>query len=54
MGPRSSAIVGGTTAMHRELECALAELKGTEECLLFPTGRGAREGGCSDNLYWML
>lgn len=39
MGPRSSAIVGGTTAMHRELEQGLADLKGTEECLLFPTGR---------------
>ena len=38
MGPRSSAIVGGTTAMHRELEQGLADLKGTEECLLFPTG----------------
>lgn len=38
MGPRSSAIVGGTTTMHRELELELADLKGTEDALLFPTG----------------
>ncbi|GAX79251.1 hypothetical protein CEUSTIGMA_g6691.t1 [Chlamydomonas eustigma] len=41
MGPRSSAIVGGTTGMHRELEEALANLKGTQDCLLFPTGFAA-------------
>eukprot|EP00798_Chlamydomonas_sp_ICE-L_P009703 gene9703-7570_t len=41
MGPRSSAIVGGTTTIHRELECALADLKGTEDCLLFPSGFAA-------------
>jgi 8-amino-7-oxononanoate synthase len=39
MGPRSSAIVGGTTSMHRDLELALAQLKGTEDCLLLPTGK---------------
>jgi hypothetical protein len=40
-GPRSSALVGGYTSWHRELETALAQLKGTEECLLFPTGFAA-------------
>jgi 7-keto-8-aminopelargonate synthetase-like enzyme len=40
-GPRSSALVGGYTHAHRELEAALAELKGTQECLLFPTGYAA-------------
>lgn len=38
MGPRSSAVVGGTTAVHRELEEGIAALKGTPDCLLFPTG----------------
>jgi 7-keto-8-aminopelargonate synthetase-like enzyme len=38
MGCRSSAIVGGTSALHRELEEALAALKGTQDCLLTPTG----------------
>ena len=41
MGPRSSAVVGGYTSSHRELESGLAELKGTEEALLFPTGYAA-------------
>ena len=41
MGPRSSALVGGYTHAHRELEGALAELKGAEEALLFPTGYAA-------------
>ena len=40
-GPRSSALVGGYTTWHRELEGALAALKGTEEALLFPTGYAA-------------
>ncbi|KAL4424876.1 hypothetical protein ABPG77_002099 [Micractinium sp. CCAP 211/92] len=40
-GPRSSALVGGYTAWHARLEAALAELKGTEDCLLFPTGFAA-------------
>ncbi len=39
MGYRSAAIVGGTTSLHRELEIELARLKGTEDCLLFPTGK---------------
>lgn len=40
-GPRSSALVGGYTSWHRDLEAALAQLKGTEDCLLFPTGFAA-------------
>jgi hypothetical protein len=40
-GPRSSALVGGHTAAHRQLERALAALKGTEDALLFPTGFAA-------------
>ncbi|EIE27590.1 PLP-dependent transferase [Coccomyxa subellipsoidea C-169] len=41
LGPRSSALVGGYTLLHQELERRLAALKGTEECLLFPTGFAA-------------
>jgi len=33
--------VGGYTHWHAALEAALAELKGTEDCLLFPTGFAA-------------
>jgi 8-amino-7-oxononanoate synthase len=40
-GPRSSALVGGFTAAHRQLELTLAKLKGTEDALLFPTGFAA-------------
>lgn len=40
-GPRSSALVGGFTAAHRQLELALARLKGTQDALLFPTGFAA-------------
>ena len=40
-GPRSSAVVGGYTFLHEELERRLARLKRTEECLLFPTGFAA-------------
>ena len=40
-GPRSSALVGGYTCYHRDLETALAQLKSTEEALLFPTGFAA-------------
>lgn len=40
-GTRSSAIVSGYSAAHRELEVALATLKGAEDCLLFPTGFAA-------------
>lgn len=38
MGPRSSALISGFTEDHRELELLLADLKGTEDCLLFPSG----------------
>ena len=43
-GPRSSPLVAGYTREHRELETALAALKKTEECALFPSGcvRGSR------------
>ena len=34
-------MVGGYTFLHEELEAALAELKLTEDCLLFPTGFAA-------------
>ncbi|KAL4856178.1 8-amino-7-oxononanoate synthase [Chlorella vulgaris] len=40
-GPRSSALVGGYTHWHAQLERALARLKGTQDCLLFPTGFAA-------------
>lgn len=40
-GPRASALVAGYTASHRDLETALARLKGADECLLFPTGFAA-------------
>lgn len=54
LGPRSSALVGGYTADHRDLEMDLAQLKGTEDCLLFPNGYAANLatmatlGGSSD------
>ena len=40
-GPRSSALVGGYTQMHQDLETSLAALKGTEDCLLFSSGFAA-------------
>ena len=43
-GPRSSPLVCGYTMQHRALEKSLAALKGTEECLLFPTGYAANLG----------
>ena len=33
--------MGGYTFLHEELERALADLKQTEDCLLFPTGFAA-------------
>lgn len=33
--------MGGYTSWHRQLEAELAQLKGTEEALLFPTGYAA-------------
>eukprot|EP00899_Mesostigma_viride_P019539 jgi/Mesvir1/27587/Mv07332-RA.1 len=41
LGPRASALVCGYTTLHQQLEQALAKLKGTEDCLLFPTGFAA-------------
>ncbi len=41
MGPRGSPLVAGHTSLHRELEVELAKLKGTEDCLLFPSGFAA-------------
>lgn len=40
-GPRSSALVGGYTQQHADLEAALAALKGQQTALLFPTGFAA-------------
>lgn len=37
-GTRASAIVAGHTHVHEQLEQRLADLKGTEAALLFPTG----------------
>lgn len=41
MGPRGSPLVCGYTDLHEKLEHRLAELKGTEAALLFPTGYAA-------------
>lgn len=41
LGPRASALVCGYTLEHRALEEELAELKGTDTALLFPTGFAA-------------
>ena len=38
MGPRGSALICGHTEEHRGLEADLAELKGSEAALVFPTG----------------
>jgi len=44
-GPRSSALVGGYTEQHRELEAALAELKGVQPALpLCDMGFGSTKG----------
>lgn len=40
-GPRSSALVCGYTDQHASLESALADLKGSEDVILFPTGFAA-------------
>lgn len=40
-GPRGSPLICGYTDAHRDLERELAEMKGTDECLLFPTGFAA-------------
>lgn len=44
MGPRGSALVCGYTTAHAALERELAELKGGQEGLLFPTGYAANMG----------
>eukprot|EP00850_Spirogloea_muscicola_P016417 SM000133S26783 [mRNA] locus=s133:18397:21403:- [translate_table: standard] len=41
MGPRAAPLVCGHTSAHARLEAALARLKGTEDCLLCPTGFAA-------------
>ncbi|KAK9811163.1 hypothetical protein WJX73_007652 [Symbiochloris irregularis] len=41
-GPRSSALVGGYTTIHEQLERTLASLKGTQDCLLLAARSGAR------------
>eukprot|EP01025_Chloroclados_australasicus_P041817 TRINITY_DN4461_c0_g1_i1.p1 TRINITY_DN4461_c0_g1~~TRINITY_DN4461_c0_g1_i1.p1 ORF type:complete len:397 (+),score=23.96 TRINITY_DN4461_c0_g1_i1:22-1212(+) len=43
-GIRSSALISGYSQFHRQLEVALAELKSTEDCLLYPTGFAANLG----------
>ena len=40
-GPRASALVAGYTHEHAALERDIARLKGTEDCLLFPSGFAA-------------
>lgn len=37
-GATSSRLISGTLDLHRELEETLARFKGTEDCLVFPTG----------------
>ncbi len=39
-----SRIIGGTTELHRELEHRLADLKGREDCIVFPSGYSANIG----------
>ena len=48
-GTRASAIVAGHSSLHAALERQLAQLKGTEACLLFPSGAPAllRRRACS-------
>jgi len=41
IGPRASPLVAGYTELHQTLEGLLAELKGTEAALLFPSGYSA-------------
>ena len=44
MGPRAAALICGYTEEHAMLESELAQLKGTESALLFPTGFQANLG----------
>uniref|UniRef100_A0A061RME3 8-amino-7-oxononanoate synthase n=1 Tax=Tetraselmis sp. GSL018 TaxID=582737 RepID=A0A061RME3_9CHLO len=41
LGVRSSPLVAGFSHLHSDLEAALAQLKGTEDCLLFSSGFSA-------------
>jgi glycine C-acetyltransferase len=42
-----SRIIGGTTDLHKELEFKLAQLKGREDCIVFPSGYSANLGAIS-------
>lgn len=42
-----SRLIGGTTDLHKELESALARLKGREDCIVFPSGYSANLGTIS-------
>jgi len=46
-GSGASALVSGHTPIHQELQTKLAELEGTEGCVLFPTGFAANLGTIS-------
>ncbi|QPF73617.1 aminotransferase class I/II-fold pyridoxal phosphate-dependent enzyme [Roseateles sp. DAIF2] len=39
-----SRLIAGTTELHRELERRLAQLKGREDCIVFPSGYSANLG----------
>ena len=43
-GSGGSRLISGTSRLHREMEAALAALKGTEDCVLFGTGYQANVG----------
>ncbi|MBN1587388.1 MAG: 8-amino-7-oxononanoate synthase [Candidatus Omnitrophica bacterium] len=43
-GAAASRLVGGSHPIHRELEARLAALKGTEACLVYPSGYQAGVG----------
>jgi 8-amino-7-oxononanoate synthase len=43
-GAGASRLLGGDLLIHRELEAVLADLKGTESALLFPSGYHANTG----------
>ncbi|MBI3898692.1 MAG: aminotransferase class I/II-fold pyridoxal phosphate-dependent enzyme [Gammaproteobacteria bacterium] len=39
-----SRLIGGTSALHKELEAKLAALKGRDDCIVFPSGYSANVG----------
>ena len=43
-GSSGSPILSGTTALHRQFAQEIAEFKGTEEAMIFPTGYSANVG----------